>query len=146
MWKKSRNVRITYSPLEPVNGVARIDDNVSHQSHGDTKIKHINGVDVAEDGGWGYKWRGKGWLKIASSKWEVLGFGKEQGLDNEYCVTFFNKTLFTPPGVDIYSRGSEGLKPETVEGIKKALAEMGDETMRKLGGELFDVKMDDARK
>ena len=48
-----------------------------------------------------YGWRGKGWLKIASSQWEVLGSGEEEG---GWAVTFFQKTLFTPIGIDVYAR------------------------------------------
>jgi hypothetical protein len=83
-----------------------------------------------------YHWRGKGWLMIASSKWEILGYGDEQG-------TYFAKTLFTPAGVDFYSRNGS-LKPETVEEIKSALARL-DGDVKTLAETVFEVKMDGDR-
>ncbi|KAF2759077.1 hypothetical protein EJ05DRAFT_332001 [Pseudovirgaria hyperparasitica] len=145
MWKKARNIRITYTPHQAGNGPVKINDNVSYQSLTAAKIKNVDGVDVAQDGGWSYKWRGKGLLMIASSKWEIMAFGKEHGSENEYAVTFFNKTLFTPAGVDFYSRAPEGLKAETVEAMKAALLSIEDETIKSLGGQIFEIKMDDAR-
>jgi hypothetical protein len=91
-----------------------------------------------------YHWRGKGWLMIASSKWEILGWGEEEGTGNSWVVTYFAKTLFTPAGVDFYSRKG-GLTPQTVEGIKAGLGGLGGEVAN-LAGELFEVAMDADRK
>lgn len=88
----------------------------------------------------GYTWRGKGWLVIATSKWEILGYGDEEGKGNSWVVTYFAKTLFTPAGVDFYSREGR-LDQRTVEGIKEALKTLGGD-VAKLGGELFEVAMD----
>jgi hypothetical protein len=164
MWKKNRNVRITYTvtsttPLE-------IDDLVTYQPLGSDSLKTVRGVDKpfdvpntthGDDGGadpessMGYNWRGKGWLMIASSKWEILGYGDEEGTGvgegaqkNGWVVTYFAKTLFTPAGVDIYSRVG-ALKPETVESIKAGLAGLGGD-VAKLAGEMFEIKMDGDRK
>ncbi|KAF2853993.1 hypothetical protein T440DRAFT_296215 [Plenodomus tracheiphilus IPT5] len=168
MWKKSRNVRITYTPL--INTTpAHINDLVTYQSLSSETLKSIHGVDKpfniyhpgpatavetadatgadgAEQGekaSLGYNWRGKGWLMIASSKWEILGYGDEEG-GNSWVVTYFAKTLFTPAGVDFYSRQGS-LRPETLESLKAGLAELGGE-VAKLAGEVFEVKMDGARK
>lgn len=91
----------------------------------------------------GYNWRGKGWLMIASSQWEILGHGDEEGggSSNSWVVTYFAKTLFTPAGVDFYSRKG-ALKPETLESIKAGLEMLGGE-IGKLAREIFEVKMDD---
>lgn len=113
----------------------QIDDVVSYQPLNSEKKKTVHGVDkpfevpgtaekVEGAASLGYKWRGKGWLMIASSKWEILGHGGEEGTDNQWVVTFFAKTPFTPAGVDLYSRNAQ-LKPETIESIKAALAGLG---------------------
>lgn len=99
---------------------------------------------AAETASLGYNWRGKGWLMIASSKWEILGYGEEAGTENSWVVTYFAKTLFTPAGVDFYSRKG-GLTPETVESIKVGLAGLGGD-VAELAGEVFEVKMDGDRK
>jgi hypothetical protein len=158
MWKKSRNVRITYTPISSTTPAA-IDDVVTYQSLGSDKIKTVLGVDKAfevdppsttaegtdaseERASLGYDWRGKGWLVIATSKWEILGYG-EEGTGNRYVVTYFAKTLFTPAGVDFYSRKGN-LTPETIEGIKVGLVGLGGE-VAKLASEVFEVKMDGDR-
>ncbi|KAH9861636.1 hypothetical protein J1614_011388 [Plenodomus biglobosus] len=176
MWKKARNVRITYTPLTRSSSSttpAQIDDVVTYQSLASDTVKSIHGVDrpfdvygsradanaaataqattaavtadasQADRASLGYNWRGKGWLMIASSKWEILGYGDEQG-GNAWVVTYFAKTLFTPAGVDFYSRKGS-LRPETLESIKAGLAGLGGE-VAKLAGEVFEVKMDDAMK
>ena len=91
----------------------------------------------------GYNWRGKGWLMIASSKWEILGYGTEESTGNSWVVTYFAKTLFTPAGVDFYS-GKRQLQPATVEGIKEAIKGLGGD-VAKLGGEVFEVAYDGER-
>lgn len=68
---------------------------------------------------------------IASSHWEILGFGEttpENGTEtgdeeesNAWVVTYFAKTLFTPAGVDVYSRRKEGVSQDVLEGIFRAL-------------------------
>ncbi|KAF2822883.1 hypothetical protein CC86DRAFT_73355 [Ophiobolus disseminans] len=161
MWKKNHNVIITYTPI-PSSTPAKIDDVVTYQPLGSDKTKTIHGVDTPFDvsdtagegnGGGsaeggnaegqaslGYNWRGKGWLAIATSKWEILGYGDEEGTGNSWVVTYFAKTLFTPAGVDFYSRKGR-LAPQTVEGIKEGLAAMGGD-VAKLVGEVFEVGMD----
>lgn len=80
---------------------------------------------------------------IASSKWEILGFGDEEGGGNQWVVTHFAKTLFTPEGVDFYSRHGP-LKEETVESIKAALANLGG-NMATLAKDIFVVASDGAK-
>ncbi|KAJ4984385.1 hypothetical protein SVAN01_10092 [Stagonosporopsis vannaccii] len=91
----------------------------------------------------GYTWRGKGWLMIATSKWEILGYGDEEGGGNQWVVTYFAKTLFTPAGIDFYSRKGR-LRAETVEGIKTAIKGLGSEIV-KLSEGMFEVALDGER-
>lgn len=79
---------------------------------------------------------------IASSHWEVLGFGDEGDGEGRWVVTYFAKTLFTPAGIDVYSWRKEGLGQGTVERIKEALGRVESEAVRKLVRELFVVKSD----
>ncbi|KAL5378785.1 hypothetical protein PMIN02_011112 [Paraphaeosphaeria minitans] len=129
MWKKNKNVVITYTPV-PSTSPPQLDDLVTYQPLSSTKTKTVRGLDkpfsvpntaaAGEDeatASLAYNWRGKGWLMIASSKWEILAHGDEEGTGNAYVVTFFAKTLFTPAGVDVYSRKG-ALKAGTVEAIK----------------------------
>ncbi len=96
MWKSNKNVVITYTPVAAHTG--GIDDLVTYNSNNNpSKQKTVKGFDAPDAYVPAkYQWRGKGWLRIASSQWEVLGYGEEEG---GWCVTFFQKTLFTPAGV-----------------------------------------------
>lgn len=158
MWKSKRNVRIQYTPLPPSDpsipqeNTDRIDDLVTSQPLDSTKISSIRGIDKAavkdstQDSGRGeWDWRGRGWLMIASSHWEVLSWGEEEGTGNKWVATMFAKTLFTPAGIDVYSQRKEGVEGDTLEGIKKALSEIEDENVKKMAGEIFEVNRDDDR-
>lgn len=116
-------------------------------------MKTVEGIDTpspgAEGGEW--DWRGKGWLRVASSHWEVLGAGDlpdymegegEREGGNQWVVTFFAKTLFTPAGIDVYSRRKEGVGREVVERIQEALGGSADEGVRRLAREVFEVVRD----
>ncbi|KAK1061680.1 hypothetical protein LTR33_012657, partial [Friedmanniomyces endolithicus] len=161
MWKNKRNVRIQYTTLPPSTGsnsaaseTDRIDDLVTYQGLTGDKVTTLHGVDklstTTSTGSNGqakdaWDWRGKGWLKIAGSHWEVLGWGEEVATGNKWVVTEFAKTLFTPAGVDVYSQRPEGLQQITLEGIKRALEGTGDENVKRMAVELFEIKRDDAR-
>lgn len=159
MWKSKRNVRITYTLLAPSSSPdsepPRLDDLVSYQTLTSQKVRTIRGIDTVSGSGaksgqgqytrcGEFDWRGKGWLAVASSHWEILGSGRA-GEGDMWVVTYFARTLFTPAGIDIYSRDARGLAVETVEEIKRALAGMGDESVRNLTGELFKIERDDGR-
>ncbi|CAM6085873.1 unnamed protein product [Calypogeia fissa] len=146
MWKKARNVSITYKTLSS-DSDPRLDDQVTYQGLSSNKVNTISGIDTpAGPGAW--NWRGRGWLMIVSSLWELLGYGgegEEMGNDmngEQWVVTYFAKTLFTRSGIDIYSRRKEGLKQETVEAIKEALGRLDSEVVRSLLGQIFEVKSD----
>ncbi|KAI0182120.1 hypothetical protein GGR52DRAFT_68126 [Hypoxylon sp. FL1284] len=133
MWRSARNVRITYRAYGDA-GPSGVNDNlVEYEKSG--KVKRVEGVekpDAVVPAAW--TWRGKGLLRIASSHWEVLGWGERPLLGTgdmgdgveRWAVTWFAPTLFTQEGVDIYSDRREGLSQETVDGIMKALKELKD--------------------
>jgi hypothetical protein len=78
---------------------------------------------------------------IASSHWEILGYGGEEGGD-QWVVTYFAKTLFTPAGIDVYSRRKEGLGKEILEQVLAALKSVEDPVVKCLSNEVFVVKSD----
>ena len=160
MWRQFRNVRITYTPLDPISkddtrltaltaksrsSRKRLEDVVSYQSFRSDRIRTVRGIDTANstaEEAW--NWRGKGLLTLASSRWEVLGYGYEENNTNgnQWVVTYFAKTIFTPGGVDVYSRSQEGLAEETIESIENALGKLTDPALKELIGSLFKVKRD----
>ncbi len=142
LWKDKRNVHINYGELPPSGSLARMDDTVFYQTLTSDKVKTIHGIDTADASGHEavWDWRGTGWLKVASSHWEVLGYGFYEG--REWIVEYFASTLFTPAGVDILSKEKEVVPLGLVEGVKGALSGMEDVALRDLGEKLFEVKMD----
>ncbi len=145
MWKSKRNITITYNPLPASSPQAppKLESTVAYQTTSSDKIKTVKGIETPSGGentaAW--DWRGKGWLVIASSHWEVLGWGELEG-GGGWAVTYFAKTLFTPAGIDIYSRGKEGVGDAVVAEIKNALGRIEHEEMRNLGRELFEIQRD----
>lgn len=134
MWEKAKNVRITYRIIQPStpNGPVLLDDEVCSEPTQRTLLpqpKSIKGIDTP-DGNGAWNWRGKGWLKIASSHWEVLGWGEMDG--ERWVVTWFAPSLFTPAGLDIYSDRKEGMQEGTLKALQEALEELEAKEMAEL--------------
>jgi len=135
MWKSNRNVTITYTPLP--NNVEVLDDLVEYQPLKSNKHKKVEGYDTPDAKVCAaYSWRGKGLLKIASSHWQVLGYGGE---DDGWCVTYFQKTLFTPAGIDIYARRKGGLSAELLERIRNEIKNIKDHSVERLAELVFPI-------
>jgi hypothetical protein len=150
MWKGKQNVHITYS----LSGVMSSDqskmpnlmDHVESQKAGQEKVSHIHGISRPVEVesvpfGLAYTWRGNGLLKLISSNWEILGFGTDSSSaePNDWAVTCFSKTLFTPAGIDIYTSTKASLSEATLEAIKAALAKLHDDSFNSLATSLFEV-------
>ena len=144
LWKDKRDVTIDYTLLPPTPaGVVRIEDTTSYRLLNATTIKTIRGADTPKDGEHkgAYDWRGYGWLKIASSHWEILGHGETKG-GVQWLVTHFHKTLFTPEGIDVYAREKRGLPKELLGAVKDALKGLQHDNFKKLVADLFEVRHD----
>jgi hypothetical protein len=123
MWRKSKNVRITYKIIEPtVHGRPfLLDDEVTSEPIHRSWVPHfksIRGIDTP-DGEGTWNWKGKGWLKITNSHWEILGWGERDG--EKWVVTWFAPSMFTPAGVDVYSSEKSGINEELYQDILQAL-------------------------
>ena len=115
-----------------------LDDLVEYQPLNSDKHKSVEGVDTPDANTPGaYSWRGRGWLKIASSHWQVLGYGEEDG---GWAVTYFQKTLFTPAGIDVYARRRGALSEELLERIKGEMKRIEDSGVQKLAESIFEIK------
>lgn len=75
---------------------------------------------------------------IASSHWECLGFGHTDD-GNQWAVTYFAKTLFTPAGIDIYSRKKEGLQEDVISKISDGLKAFEVKEIKDLVDSMFPV-------
>ncbi|EPS41499.1 hypothetical protein H072_4593 [Dactylellina haptotyla CBS 200.50] len=157
MWKSAKNITITYTPVPSSNYI----DDIIHYNPRDSPpaseegakptVKSIHGVDYPlseTPTDLSYKWRGKGWLFIATSRWQVVGYGgrdvKEvdgvlEGV--EWVLTFFEKSLFTPAGVDIMTVAKEGVDEETRKAIDEGLKGCGG-TLEGLQPQMFEIPRD----
>ena len=138
MWKSKRNVRITYKAITSTN---QIDDLVEYQTLKSDKLKTVHGIDTPSPGASAaFDWRGKGLLKIASSHWKLLGYGTSETVD--WAVTYFSKTLFTPAGIDVYTRDRAAMSLDLLQSIREAMAKVEDPTFKELKDQIFEIKHD----
>lgn len=102
---------------------------------------------------WTYTWRGSGYLKPFTSKWEILGYGSVsvERVKHDWLLTYFSETRLTPAGVDILFRrsspsddesGMRELPEQLISEIRRKLQDSEDDILKKLGGEIFCVKVD----
>ncbi|KAM0790945.1 hypothetical protein ACM66B_004250 [Microbotryomycetes sp. NB124-2] len=160
LWKDKKNVVIEYNSIKGQHSTT-IDDKVSYNKrsdktgttpstvHGVDKLTSVDGINLKSESGGKlvagprWKWRGKGWLMIASSRWQVLGHNLTSSApaDAEWVVTYFASTLFTPAGLDIYTRTS--LTDEVVERLTKELQALGGEVGKLAAGDnMFKIPHD----
>jgi len=129
--QNKKNVSITYTPPSNAGspqGLVKFDDLVeyypSSAKHG-SKPSTVAGTDHTLAVG-RFNWRGNGLLFIATSKWQVLGCNTSDEEDSHpWAVTFFERTLFTPAGLDIYARSAEGLPRPLLEEIFEKIKAVG---------------------
>jgi hypothetical protein len=150
LWKGKQNVRISYalcgSTPQDSSRMPDLDDHVESQKIGQTKVSNIHGISrpVEVEGigfGLAFRWRGKGLLKLISSNWEILGYGVDNNAQepNDWVVTFFSKTTFTPAGIDIYTRTKEDLSDATLQAIKAKLISLSDDKFTAIANSIFEV-------
>ncbi|KAJ7492474.1 hypothetical protein FB451DRAFT_1022016, partial [Mycena latifolia] len=132
LWKNKKNVAITYSAMagEPAT---TFDDLVTYQmrsAKAGAAPSTVKGIDRLEEGAAG-RWKWKRLLMIATSKWQLLGFrvssttADSESHEPEWVVTYFASTLFTPAGLDIYSRSKDGLSDAFVEKLIEDIGALG---------------------
>jgi len=144
LWKGKKNVTITYTPIDgqpkttfneydlflyspilshQVNSIVEYHSSKSAlPTASKSTVKGVDRLDEAplstgKKSGAKWNWRGKGWLKIASSRWQLLGYHVGVEDEPEWVVTYFGKTLFTPAGLDVYARSGTALSKEMREAI-----------------------------
>lgn len=71
---------------------------------------------------------------ISTSRWQMLGYNSGDDGEVPWALTYSEKTLFAPAGMDIYSQTTEGL-PDTL--IDEILAKV-----RGLGGDVAPMAED----
>ncbi|NTY02356.1 hypothetical protein [Deinococcus sp. JMULE3] len=108
LWRTRDNPSVTYAPLPD----GRVVDTVRFTRGGRAGL--IIGVDTPfPDGGWA--WRGVSLLtRFTVSRWRVLAAG------DGWAITVFERTPFTPAGLDVYAR-TPALTAAQVQELEAAL-------------------------
>lgn len=96
LWRSRAGVAITYAPLPS----GEVGDVVSWR--GRRGARCVLGIDAPDpDDPAGYRWRGVEPLTLlARSRWSFVAADPEAG----WALTRFDRTPFTPAGVDVYVR------------------------------------------
>lgn len=120
---------ITYTPLpDSPQGTVKFNDFVEYypaSAKTGSKPSTVAGTDHTLAVG-RFKWRGNGLLFIASSKWQVLGCNTSEAEGGyPWAATFFEKTLFTPAGLDILARSAEGIPEPLLSEIFEKIKAVG---------------------
>ncbi|KAI1634631.1 hypothetical protein F4809DRAFT_665268 [Biscogniauxia mediterranea] len=74
-----------------------------------------------------YNWRGVGWLRMVTTRWEIVGFGSLLGSNGtDLLVTFAQKTIFSPQSLSIYCREKPQVSDdEVIQRVSDVLKQMG---------------------
>jgi hypothetical protein len=144
LWRDKQNIVVVFSSIA---NSPQIDDLVSYDVLGADsgavkKQKSVHGYDTPSTTQAGvYTWQGAGWMRVAKSQWEIVGYAEAEKDDQgaTWMATYAQKSLFTPAGLNIYARGKEEVPSSTIEDIKKALTEAENQEIRDLVKSFYEV-------
>ncbi len=113
-WRSRTSPSVTYADLPD----GRVLDAVHYRSGGKDRIVLGADTPVAD----GFRWRGLTPLtRLTSSRWQVVANDESAAEPSgRWAVTSFEKTLFTPAGVDVYCR-AESIAPDAMTAARATL-------------------------
>ncbi|TAQ91218.1 hypothetical protein B7494_g443 [Chlorociboria aeruginascens] len=136
LWQdRKHSLTIKYST--PGDG-GELHDVTSWYADNSDKQTSTNGISrpLAVESGYVYQWRGAGWLRMFTTKWEIVGLGvlsspfhadgadkgeRESNICDEgvvVLVTFVQKTIFSPQAISVFIQ-QESLDGEKEESVIK---------------------------
>ena len=123
MWTKGRRMqpRFVYSHFRGVEGRETFDSTVEYVEGG--RARTIVGVETCVGPG-RYRWRGKGWLGLFTSRWQIIAATR----DEQLLAISFEATLFTPAGIDLISR----TKHPDEDAVARLVSTMGSPPLTRL--------------
>ncbi|KAF2499671.1 hypothetical protein BU16DRAFT_557983 [Lophium mytilinum] len=137
-WKDKRNVRLHYNPAP---SGSHIEDTACYQTMISDTVKIVVGKDTPVDGETGtYTWQGKGLLRVARGRWEILSFTARDGGD--WMLVFAHKTLFSASAINLLCRRKEGLSKEDLGEVEEWLNGVEDEKFQQAARGVFDIKQE----
>ncbi|WP_146132945.1 hypothetical protein [Knoellia remsis] len=115
------NPTFTYTPRGDV-----MDDDVAFRTRRG-RARHIRGVDT-RTGPRSFRWRGAGLLRPLRSDWRVSHLAS----DSSWAVVEFDRTMFTPAGVDVITRARRPSAATWAE-VDRVLADLGHDGVTRIG-------------
>lgn len=125
MWQDNKHsVAITYTPTNPADA-HKLNDDVTWYASSSGKASSTKGISTLPNGSSGTvcDWKGAGWLRMITARWEIIGFGSVPGVRLETITSsnesksgedgvvvlsaFVQKTLFSPQAVSVYVQQHE---------------------------------------
>lgn len=118
MWLKGDRLYPTLNyQVREKNGVLGLKDTVKFHKNG--KPDEIGGFDKPLDKEASkFSWRGNGLLWLLESKWQILYYDA----DRQIAISHFDKTIFTPEGMDVISKKKK-LSLEEIEWVLQTVKE-----------------------
>lgn len=127
-WKDKRNVRLEYTPA-PTG--SHIEDQAFYQTMGSDTFKSMDGRDTQCEGEVGtYIWQGKGFMRIASARWEVLCFTSRPE-SGDWMLVFAYKSIFTAPAINLLCRSKTGLTDSDMRYLEQWLQGVKDDQFQR---------------
>lgn len=97
-WKDKSNPAVVYNPL----GAGKMRDELQYLDRRGLAQKLVGMDRLIDQGGSSFHWVAQPWyLSFVNSAWGVIDHDQAYA---QWAVTYFSQTIFTPAGMDIYSR------------------------------------------
>ncbi|KAF2639262.1 hypothetical protein P280DRAFT_454449 [Massarina eburnea CBS 473.64] len=133
-WKDKRNVRLKYTSAS-----SHIDDRASYQTVTSDAIKCMDGRDTPSDSETGiFTWQGKGLLRVASARWEVLCFTSRPNT-GDWMLVYTHKSIFTSPSVNLMCRNKVGISSSDLSHIEYWLRGVSDGRFQQEVNAMVDI-------
>lgn len=156
MWQDKKScITITYTN-EDSTDPRKVHDVAVWRADRSTTVSSTKGISTpldTEETCRIYNWKGAGWLRMISTRWEIVAVGviyedtaasKDGKSDTEgdlpVLVTFVQKTLFSPQALSIYV-----LREHLDADQQQAIFATVKETLQELGCEVLQVEIEKMR-
>ncbi|KAF3481671.1 uncharacterized protein GIQ15_04430 [Arthroderma uncinatum] len=166
-WRDKRNVSISYAlASDPAQSKEINSANVdftkdfalksvaSYQSiSGEDceKVDTIDGTDrpIPNSPPGTITWRGTGFIKFLSNRWEILGYGNVPGESGElkregddqamWMLIFADKSMLAASSLNLQTKGTKALSARNMELIKKALRDLDNKELQECSEKMVDI-------
>jgi hypothetical protein len=154
MWQdRKHSLTITYSPAADDTNAREFTDVTTWCADNSDKQSSTKGISspLASESGNVYNWRGAGWLRMITTRWEIVGLGllspllhadgadegeRESKVSEDsvvVLVTFVQKTVFSPQALSVFIRQvrlDDAQEENVIKVVQTALRDLGVESLR----------------